>query len=153
MSNEAPKQQQHLRRPVSSKFYEEDPAKVIEVVSNLVPREDGGDPVALFERHEAHPGGEAFIAGPRPVSVALTARVIEALREGRIIEASKQDRADYEAEQAERVTRSAEAFKERARAEYVNLAGSDEGFESMWETHLRPKMIADALHSKLTAAR
>lgn len=42
--------------------------------------------VALSERHPDHPGGEAFVAGRRPVLVAETPTVKVALREGRLEE-------------------------------------------------------------------
>jgi hypothetical protein len=45
-------------------------------------RDDGR--VALFEAHPAHPGGEAFVAGP-PVQVALTPMVERKLLAGDLV--------------------------------------------------------------------
>jgi hypothetical protein len=41
--------------------------------------------VALWERHEAHPNGEVFIAGDQPVQVARTPRVLEKLITGELL--------------------------------------------------------------------
>jgi hypothetical protein len=54
------------------------------VKSTLPVRKDGGSPVAFTETNTAHPNGEAFVAGKKPVEVASTAAVLAALREGRI---------------------------------------------------------------------
>lgn len=61
------------------------PAKKVQLInvrSTLKPKPDGGNPVALREVNPKHPGGEAFVAGPKPVEVALTAEVQAKLREG-----------------------------------------------------------------------
>lgn len=40
--------------------------------------------VVLWERNEAHPGGEVFVAGPQPVLAGMTRRVQALLQEGRL---------------------------------------------------------------------
>lgn len=68
----------------------------IQVFSALDDRADGGSPVALSEYHPAHPGGWAYIAGKTPVSVGLTPRVSQLLREGVLIEVAAEDIATVE---------------------------------------------------------
>jgi hypothetical protein len=48
-----------------------------------------GNPVALWERHEAHPGGEVMVAGDQPVRVARTERVVEKLRNEELVQLSE----------------------------------------------------------------
>jgi hypothetical protein len=56
-------------------------------VRSLLPIEaDGGSRVALFEQNDAHPDGEAFVAGETPVQVAQTGAVLKALANGQIEE-------------------------------------------------------------------
>lgn len=47
---------------------------------------EGDHQVLLFEKDPAHPNGEAFIAGPRPVLVGDTAEVSRLLKDGSIEE-------------------------------------------------------------------
>ncbi len=47
---------------------------------------DMADPVALWEKDERHPGGEAYIAGDTPVKVACTERVAEKLHSFELLE-------------------------------------------------------------------
>jgi hypothetical protein len=47
---------------------------------------DMADPVALWEKDERHPGGEAYIAGDTPVQVACTERVAAKLRAYELLE-------------------------------------------------------------------
>jgi hypothetical protein len=61
-----------------------DKPKRIFVKSTLPVRRDGGSPVAFTESHSDHPGGEAFVAGRKPVEVAETDAVLVALRDGRL---------------------------------------------------------------------
>ncbi len=56
--------------------------KVISVLS--------GNQVALWDRDPRHPGGEVFVVGERVVEVALTPRVREALKQGRIVEVAEE---------------------------------------------------------------
>lgn len=56
--------------------------EMIWIASTLPTQDDGGDKVVLFEQDRAHPDGEAFVAGPKPVQVARTAGVERVLREG-----------------------------------------------------------------------
>ena len=63
-----------------------EPQDVVKVRSTLTPKKDGGDVVVLWEQDDAHPGGQAFIAGPAPVEVALTPAVSKLLRDGVIEE-------------------------------------------------------------------
>lgn len=48
--------------------------------------QSAGNPVALWEKHPAHPGGEVLIAGDKPVRVARTERVVEKLRAKELIQ-------------------------------------------------------------------
>lgn len=45
---------------------------------------DGGFPVVLYESHEDHPAGEAYIATDEPVEVGRTARVNQLLGDGQL---------------------------------------------------------------------
>jgi hypothetical protein len=56
------------------------------VASTKPTKADGGDEVVLWEQDADHPGGEAFVAGPKPVQVAVTGLVEKRLREGVIAE-------------------------------------------------------------------
>lgn len=49
------------------------------------------DQVALWETHPDHPGGECFVAGvsAKPITVALTRKVLEALANGRLVEVTE----------------------------------------------------------------
>ncbi len=54
----------------------------IQVRSAIPPKPDGGHLVVLHEVDQAHPGGEAFVAGPHAVEVARTARVQRGIADG-----------------------------------------------------------------------
>lgn len=62
--------------------------KTIIVKSTLKINEDGSSKVALWEKDARHPGGEAYIAGDKPVEVGETAQVSKLLRDGVIVKAS-----------------------------------------------------------------
>jgi hypothetical protein len=47
-----------------------------------------GSPVALWEKHEAHPNGEVLVTGNKSVRVARTERVVEKLRAEELIQVS-----------------------------------------------------------------
>ena len=66
------------------------------VKSTLPKHDDGGTRTAFYERHADHPGGEAFVVGDRPVEVAVTPDLSLALREGRVVEATADDRAAFD---------------------------------------------------------
>lgn len=61
--------------------------KFITVKSTLPAKPDGGHPVALYERNASHPDGEAFVAGDKPVKVAVTPEVSRLMRDGVLVEA------------------------------------------------------------------
>lgn len=81
--------------------------KTLFVKSTARPTRDGGNKTALFEVHPDHPGGQAHVAGPTPVEVAQTPEVSAALREGRIVEVSKSEKAAYDREQQQRAAAQA----------------------------------------------
>lgn len=58
----------------------------ITVKSTLPEKPDGGNEVVLWEIHEDHPEGEAFVAGPNPVKVGRTPLVLKALGDKRLVE-------------------------------------------------------------------
>lgn len=58
--------------------------KMIKVRSALEPEPDGGNRVALWEKHEAHPGGEIYIADQTVKEVAETLKVAEAIQDRRL---------------------------------------------------------------------
>jgi hypothetical protein len=62
------------------------PKEKIWVRSTLEPKTDGGHTCVLWEVNKAHPGGECYIAGPKPVLVAQTPDVRKALISGTIEE-------------------------------------------------------------------
>lgn len=68
----------NLKRPMEEKRQ----GQFIELVQSA------GNPVALWEKHEAHPGGEVLIAGDKPVRVARTERVVEKLRNEELVQVS-----------------------------------------------------------------
>jgi hypothetical protein len=84
-------------------------AKQIYVVSTLAAKPDGGHQVALFEIDSAHPGGQAYVAGPVPVKVAPTAEVSRAIHENRMREVSERE--------AQSATKKYNDEREKARAE------------------------------------
>lgn len=55
-------------------------------MAELITVHGTGDRVALWERDPAHPGGEAFVAGPALVQVAPTPAVLAGIRVGRLVE-------------------------------------------------------------------
>ncbi len=61
-------------------------AGTILVKSTLPSQPDGGDKVVLFEIDDRHPGGEAFVAGDKPVEVFPTPRVTALIREEKLVE-------------------------------------------------------------------
>ncbi|MGE0131871.1 MAG: hypothetical protein AB7U82_27625 [Blastocatellales bacterium] len=69
------------------------PRGTVFVRSTLPPNSDGGNTVALWEQHPKHPGGGAFIAGPKPVEVALTPQVRLLIRDGVLEEIAAPDAA------------------------------------------------------------
>jgi hypothetical protein len=64
-----------------------DPATFVFVKSNM------GTRVALFERNEAHPDGQAFVHGDKAHKVAETEAVFSALSDRRISYANKDGKA------------------------------------------------------------
>ncbi len=52
---------------------------------NVKPAADGGFPVVLWERDDAHPDGEAYIAGPGTFQVGETAAVSRAIAAGQLV--------------------------------------------------------------------
>lgn len=57
-------------------------SETITVKSTLKQGADGGWPVALAEKNEAHPDGEVFIADDKTHEVAYTAGVTQAITNG-----------------------------------------------------------------------
>lgn len=74
--------------PPAGTVAEVDEEKTQWVISTNPVKKDGGSVVALFEEDEAHPGGEAFVAGPKAVEVALTSAVVGKLASGEIRKAT-----------------------------------------------------------------
>lgn len=77
-------------------------AKLITVRSTIPTRPDGGNVIALYEIHEDHPDGEAFVAGPGPVKVARTGTVHRLISDGTLEEvgAKKPDDSEDDEEDA-----------------------------------------------------
>jgi len=78
-------------KDVKAKTEEDEPeakskVKFTTVRSSIPAKPDSGNPVALYERNAAHPGGEAFVAGDKPVKVAVTAEVSRLIRDGILVE-------------------------------------------------------------------
>lgn len=61
-------------------------ANLIIVRSTIPTRADGGNVVVLYETHEDHPDGEAYVAGPTPVRVARTGLVHRLISDGALEE-------------------------------------------------------------------
>lgn len=70
----------------------------ITVRSALGKKADDGYPLAIYERHEDHPNGELYIADNKVHSVAPTAAVMRALREGRLVETEGAEGEEFEPE-------------------------------------------------------
>lgn len=85
------------------------------VISGLKARANGEHPVALWEQNVAHPDGEAYVAGDKPVEVALTPAVVQKIRNDELIE----------------VDTPPKAVREPARA--VPSGDSDAGFAAQVE--------------------
>lgn len=56
------------------------------VQSNLKPTKDGGELVALFDKDDRHPGGEAFVAGADVVEVFPSPEVSGAIARGALVQ-------------------------------------------------------------------
>jgi hypothetical protein len=65
----------------------------------------------FFERHEDHPGGEAWVRGDKEFKVAKTRRVLSAISGGRIVLVEKSGTEPASAD-AEKATDAAEASAE-----------------------------------------
>ncbi len=111
------------------------PNEQIWVRSNYVQESDGGDRIAFTEFHEAHPNGEAFIAGAKPEQVALTANVALALNDGLILPCSQDEVDSYQTERTDRARRALETRKqdylEKFRAVFQSDVGFDEAFQAI----------------------
>lgn len=57
---------------------------LIKVRSKIPTKKDGTNEVVVWDRDDAHPDGEAFIAGPTVVEVAPTAAITSAIHAGKI---------------------------------------------------------------------
>jgi hypothetical protein len=66
-------------------------ARHVTVCSTRKPNPDGSNDTILFERDAAHPEGEAFVAGPKPVTVGRTSEVERLLRDGALRECDPAD--------------------------------------------------------------
>lgn len=60
----------------------------MKVKATAVAAKDGGYPVVLSEKDDAHPDGEAFIGDDQVYEVAPTARVRELIHKGDLVEVS-----------------------------------------------------------------
>lgn len=77
----------------TDKKKQDDAPKIVTVKSGL-PKRSGADVVALWEKDPAHPADpenpdaphEAYVAGDKPVKVALTSLVTKLIREGTLVE-------------------------------------------------------------------
>jgi hypothetical protein len=119
-----------IHRPDADKF--------IFVKSNLAAKKDGGNPLAFSEKHANHPdGGYAFVAGNEPIKVCLTRAVCEALGDGLIVEAGQDEFHQFAARRLEQTRLSILKEKEESRRAFAKLVGSDTGFESAWQSHLK----------------
>ncbi len=115
-----------------------DADKFIFVKSNLATKKDGGNPLAFSEKHEKHPdGGYAFVAGDEPIKVSLTRAVCEALGDGFIVEAGQDEFHQFVARRLEQTRLSILKEKEESRRAFSKLVGSDTGFETAWQSHLK----------------
>lgn len=103
------------------------------VVSALPPAPGdafGGAPTALFEIDRQHPGGQAFVAGERPVEVAYTPGVVAALRGERLRELeAKEAKSLIEKLDKERDGRRAKALEAERAANplFAPIAGAIAG--------------------------
>ncbi len=132
----------------ASSYFASDNSKKVFVRSNFVPDADGGNVVALYENHAAHPSGEVYVAGSTPVEVALTERVAEALKDGQILVCSGKEIEAFEAERAGRVKRAVEQYageKETYRQKFVALFGTESGFEAAFEAILKQKGLQEIM--------
>ncbi len=84
------KKKPHVKAPTSPVVEEvAEDFDIVTVVSTAPLATDGGSVVVLWEKNNAHPGGEAFIAGDTPVRVALTPTVQKLITDGRIEEVAE----------------------------------------------------------------
>jgi hypothetical protein len=114
--------------------FQVEPEKQIFVKSNFKTLSDDGGRVAFSERHEAHPNdGEAFVAGARPVKVALTARAAEALNDGLILACDDAEISEFTNAKYREARKTLANQKAIFRRKFVALVGSDELFERAWK--------------------
>jgi hypothetical protein len=73
----------------------------VRAITGLDTHGEGVHDSLLFERDKQHPGGEAFIAGPLPVEVGMTARVRALLHDEKIEEVPADQVAAHQASRAQ----------------------------------------------------
>jgi hypothetical protein len=130
--------------------FQADPEKQIFVKSNFKTLNDDGGRVAFSERHEAHPNdGEAFVAGARPVKVALTARAAEALNTGLILACDDAEVTDFTNAKYTKARKILASQKEIFRRKFVALVGSENGFEKAWQESERGREAIQIVETAL----
>jgi hypothetical protein len=113
-----------------------DPEKQMFVKSNFKSFDDDGAILAFYERDEAHPSGEAFVAGNTPTLVALTSETVKALNEGKILECDFEEVRAFKAGKIAKARKELEKEKQSHRQKFIQVTGSENGFENAW-TNLR----------------
>jgi hypothetical protein len=150
--------------PLPRGSFEKPPAKIVQktiprhsvdlearlfVKSNFEKSLDGGNLLAFFEKHNSHPEGEAFVAGGKPVLVALTPATIGALNTGEIVEASLEEVREFQREKVERARSFVATKRELARQKFILLTGDDKGFDSAWNEKMRAAATLETIEEML----
>jgi hypothetical protein len=128
--------------------YQIDEQKQIFVKSNFNPTGDGNK-VAFSERHPAQPNGEAFIAGAKPVLVALTAAATDALNNGLILPCDDAEVSEFTNEKYKNARRQLNIQKEIHRRKFAALIGNDFGFEKAWAESIRGREALNIVETVL----
>jgi hypothetical protein len=127
-----------------------DPEKHIFVKSNFQTLSDDGGRVAYTEKNPAHPNdGEAFVAGAKPVLVALTPATTEALNDGLILACDGAEISEFTAAKYREARKTLANQKEVFRRKFVALVGSENGFEKAWQESERGREAIQIVENEL----
>jgi hypothetical protein len=130
--------------------FQVDEQKQIFVKSNFQTLSDDGGRVAFTEKNPAHPNdGEAFVAGAKPVLVALTPATTEALNDGLILACDDAEVSEATAERYKTARRHLASQKELFRRKFVALVGSENGFEKAWQESERGREAVQIVEKAL----
>lgn len=131
----------------NDRYYAAQPEKRIFVRSNFRVNLDGEPVPAFFEKHAAHPGGYAFVEGFEPVLIALTTGAAATLSSGLLVEMTTYEAITAEAETIKKLRAEIRDQKESYRLAFIELIGSENGFETAWQSVEKRETLVAVLNS------